>query len=164
MTRGPDAAGRPVLRILLWVVVATLLLWPGLGAARAGSGVGRAGSGSSGSGAAELDGCVPASAALVAAVEQGLLTEGSALGRARVVPASGVDATYVAAEVMRPDMSGEAGIAVWVTNHAGGRGSIFAVDGLAAASSTWTPAGDTGVGFSLRDPAARQALSCVAAG
>ena len=162
MRARPRTTSRTVLRTLLWAVVGTLLLWPGLAAGRGGSGLDRDEASGSASGAAGPEGCVPASVALVEAVEQGLVAEGAALGRAHVVPASGVEATYVAAEVMRADVPGEAGIAVWVTNHAGGRGSIFAVDGLANASSTWTPAGETGVGFSLRDPAARQALACAA--
>lgn len=152
--------GRTAVRVVLWVGVGILLLWPGLAVARSDD---DAGAGSASAGDAGADGCVVASPALVDAVEQGLVADAVALGPARVVPAGEVDAVFVAAEVMRPDMPGEAGIAVWVTNDADGRGSIFAVDGLATASSTWTPAGETGVGFSLRDPAARQALACAAA-
>lgn len=149
----------------MWAGVGVLLLWPGLAVARSGDGTGATAPAQSSAGPASAgSACLPASAALVEAVEQGLLADGTALGRAHVVPATGVEATYIAAEVMRADVQGEAGIAVWVTNHAGGRGSIFAVDGLAAASSIWTSAGETGVGFSLQDPAARQAVACAAAG
>lgn len=154
--------GRTAARVVLWAGVGILLLWPGLAVARSDDGAG-AGAGSASADDASADGCAVASPALVDAVEQGLVADAAALGPARVVPAGEVDAVFVAAEVMRPDMPGEAGIAVWVTNDADGRGSIFAVDGLATASSTWTPAGETGVGFSLRDPAARQALACAAA-
>lgn len=163
---GPAGSARPTaVRLAVWVGVGVLLLWPGLAVARSGDVTGATAPAQSSAGpASAASACLPASAALVDAVERGLVADAAALGRAHVVPASGVEATYVAAEVMRRDLPGEAGIAVWVTNDAEGRGSVFAVDGLAAASSIWTSAGETGVGFSLQDPAARQAVACAAAG
>lgn len=152
------APGRTA-RALLWCGVGVALLWPGLAVGRAAT----AGGGAAASPAAP-DGCAAASPALVAAVEQGLTAESAALGAAWVAPATGVDASFVAAEVMRPDVPGEPGIGVWVTNDAEGRGTIFALDGLAEASSTWGRAADTAVGFSLADPAARRAVACAAAG
>ncbi len=107
-------------------------------------------------------GCEPASAELVSVVEQRLTVPGAGLGAGWVEPAEAADAYYLAAETVRPDVEGESGIGVWVTNQPEGKGSVFAVDGLAVSASSWEPAARTAVGFSLEDPAARRAVACAA--
>lgn len=105
--------------------------------------------------------CLDVSPALVEAIESGLnVTGGGSIGRAAAVRSGAhQNAFYVAAEIRGAGIDGTIG--VWATNNLDAQGMLYSVDGYANEFSDWGDGRTTDAAFSMSDPGAREARTCL---